>query len=556
MKEYQHLVLVLFMGLFWSGNVFAQTDNDEEKIGTDQQEERDVEEFLKSKIDQLKKEVSERERFFEHTYFYYHEHLQSIRSKNLNSHPFFGHYKTCLTDTKEKDKKEDSNYCSMLSQVFVDALWDLDARWRQMRTSGIRYRKKISKISPALNYVQYLIDNNIYLEKFGPAESLRIYLLALKNNVLNELPIDLKDEYVELVKSLDDFDPSGEEINKGEYLEALKATFSTIIDGPLLKERDGVELVEAALSLHNPSIKILKEALLADYGHEFLNFDQKEIEEKNNKKFELSDLLNFEADFNQLDEELKDLKPDEESNFLDFSKWQATERLLKYKKAPRVYVLCRKNREIPCLMVIRNEKGEWATQDGKKNQNKIWQQKVMASSNKGWSFYKRLGHTPSGVYSIDGVMPFTNRQKLFGKFHRLIINYLPGNAGDLSYSQKFIPESWQDADWWKQAPLAKVLGRNLIRIHGTGKRARRATGYYPLVKTNGCIAEVEGTYFGKKQTGQKDLLDKLQQIQKIKGPDKIHALLYVIEIDDKNEQINSSEIQKVLINKSQAPVLI
>ena len=541
-KEYKKFILIAVGLLFLSDNVLAQSDFEDDKLAPDQQEGRDVEDFLKNKIDQIKKELSERERFFEHTYFYYHEHLQSIRGKNLSRHPFFNHYGACLN--------EESEYCSMLSQVFVDALWDLDARWRQMRTSGVHYRRRPSKVSPGLIYVEYLFSHPEYIEKFGLAESLRIYLLALKNNVLDELPPELIDKYVDLIQSLDDKD---DRKKNGDYLQALKAAFSAIIDGPLLIERGAEDLVDTALSLDHESIKMLKSALIPDYGKEYLKIDDKEIEEKNNKKFPLQELLHFEADFEKLEQERKDLIPDEKSDHEEFSKWQANDRLLKYQKTPRVFVLCRKNREIPCMMVMRNEQGVWAHQQkNKKSQKEIWQQKVMASSNKGWSFYKRLGHTPAGIYSIDGIMPFTNRQRLFGRFHRLIINYLPGNAADLTYYQKFIPNSFKDADWWKQAALAKVLGRNLMRIHGTGKRARTRTGYYPLVKTNGCIAEIEGTYFGKKQTGQKDLLEKLQEVSGAKSKEAIHALLYVVEIDDSDRPVNFSEVEKAILDQ---PVL-
>lgn len=523
---------LLFLILFFNVSMPLFSEELEEE-GPQEEEQADVENFLHHKTEKMFKEYNDQERFFEHTYFYYHQNLERLnrsKKKRPKDHPFFAHYRDCLDN-----QNQNQNHCLLLSQVFTDALWDLDARWRQMKTSGIRYRRRPSKHSPILIYVQYLFEQQNILNELQLPDQLRLNILGLKNEVIDKIAPEKEAQFVELIedietkKELDDLD-----------IGALKAAYYTIIDGPLLISKEMPQLVDSALQLQNESLDLLKEVLLPDYGPEYLQLEDKE--EKTTAEINLKELLTYEPQWEEIQKEEESLRPTGDASDYELQKWKYLERLLKYSEGPRLFVLCRQNREYACLMLMRNEKGEWAKGQGK-NKDNWWSHRAMASSNKGWSFYKRLGHTPAGIYTIDGVMPFNNRRQLFGKFHRLILNYLPGNASDLSYNKLMIPlKNQEEESWWKQAPLAKTLGRNLLRIHGTGKKARRISSYYPLVKTNGCISQIEGKYGKKLIQDQKDLINELQRMQNIKRMSEIKGLLYVIEIDNQESEVTLSEI--------------
>ena len=59
----------------------------------------------------------------------------------------------------------------------------------------------------------------------------------------------------------------------------------------------------------------------------------------------------------------------------------------------------------------------------------LWSQPALAASYHGLPYNVINGQTPQGIHRIDSVMPEANRYRAFGKYRRVILNWVP-NAGD------------------------------------------------------------------------------------------------------------------------------
>jgi hypothetical protein len=193
-------------------------------------------------------------------------------------------------------------------------------------------------------------------------------------------------------------------------------------------------------------------------------------------------------------------------------------------------------------MVMRDAKGEiW--HDGKGG---IWSQPALAYSRHLKPSNKPNGDTPAGVQRIDGVMPSANSQLVYGKFRRLILNFV-GAGQDESYTKLLLPPSSLGADWWQAASVARDIGRGSLRIHGTGLSSSSSQPYYPLVPTSGCIAKREGKYGKVKYTDQRELLDELMKASgleaKADNEPNINALIYLLEIDAKKTPVALTDLQ-------------
>jgi hypothetical protein len=178
------------------------------------------------------------------------------------------------------------------------------------------------------------------------------------------------------------------------------------------------------------------------------------------------------------------------SSLLNFTpKWRRSTRA--YERASKLYMFCRHNREYPCLMLMKDPQGSWVRENGK-----IWYQQKLALSRKGIPSHQVNGHTPQGIYTIDSVMPETNRRIVFGKFRRLILNFIKKDRRDKTM-KSLMPEELESLGWWKSGAIARDVGRSLLRIHGTGTKNRNPTSsWYPFYPTVGCIASKENTYDG------------------------------------------------------------
>jgi hypothetical protein len=208
-----------------------------------------------------------------------------------------------------------------------------------------------------------------------------------------------------------------------------------------------------------------------------------------------------------------------------------------YVKSVKIFMFCRTNRLYPCLMVMKNVHGEAVRNE----EGKLWSNPALASSSRGLPSYVRNGNTPAGIHTIDSVMPYADATLSFGKFRRMILNFVP-KSKDESLIKSLLPVSSHESDWWKSGVVARDIGRNLIRIHGTGKiNTDKNTPYYPFMRTSGCIAQRENTYDGVTYKDQRNLLDSIMMAMDLAktydNETNIKGILYLVELDDTNAPV-------------------
>lgn len=213
-----------------------------------------------------------------------------------------------------------------------------------------------------------------------------------------------------------------------------------------------------------------------------------------------------------------------------------------YVKSVKIFMFCRENRLFPCLMTMRNIHGEIVRNDD----GSIWTHEALASSARGLPSYTRNGNTPAGIFTIDSVMPVADQQMSFGKFRRMMLNLVPKSKNEVLF-KSLLPESSHNQEWWKTSVVARDAGRNLFRIHGTGKINKDpTTPYFPFMRTSGCIAQKENTYGTVTYKDQRELLDDIMKamdlVPSFENEVKIKGILYLVEVDDKNSPITVEEL--------------
>ena len=214
-----------------------------------------------------------------------------------------------------------------------------------------------------------------------------------------------------------------------------------------------------------------------------------------------------------------------------------------YKDSVRLFLLCRKNRNYPCLFVMKDIFDNFVRED-----QEVWAMPALAKSAKNIPSYQTNGHTPVGIHSLDSVMPDANRPTAFGKFRRVILNWIPKLAGE-NGTKSFLPKSQFQVNWWKAASIARDAGRKYLRIHGTGKlNTNTKLSYYPHVPTSGCISTREGKYPRREYTDQRIILDKLMDASQLmptySNEKKIKGILYVVNIDDQRKPVTKADLKK------------
>jgi hypothetical protein len=213
-----------------------------------------------------------------------------------------------------------------------------------------------------------------------------------------------------------------------------------------------------------------------------------------------------------------------------------------YVRSVKIFMFCRENRLYPCLMTMRNALGEIVRNDD----GSLWVHPALASSARGLPSYSRNGNTPAGILTIDSVMPSADQQISFGKFRRMILNFIPKSKNE-NLLKSLLPETSKDQIWWKTSVTARDIGRNLFRIHGTGKLNHDpSTPYYPFMRTSGCIAQRENIYDDIEYMDQQTLLDSIMMamdlIPNYENELKVKGILYLIEIDDQNSAVTDQDL--------------
>lgn len=249
---------------------------------------------------------------------------------------------------------------------------------------------------------------------------------------------------------------------------------------------------------------------------------------------ELNEVSNFEA---LTQNEILDLFDGENA----FSTFQNG----KYSNGVKLFLFCRHDRSYPCLFVMKDRHNQIVRNDD----GTIWSLPGLAYSRRKLPFNITNGQTPLGVHSMNSVMPEANNQSAYGKWRRVILNFLPKVSGEESVKE-VLPSSSQSKNWWKQASIARDVGRQFLRIHGTGNRNDdRSSSHYTFFGTSGCVSTQENTYDGVEYKGQRLLLDKLMQtmdlLPKYSNETKINGLFYVIELDQKKSKVTLDDLSQL-----------
>lgn len=215
-----------------------------------------------------------------------------------------------------------------------------------------------------------------------------------------------------------------------------------------------------------------------------------------------------------------------------------------YKKSVKIFKFCRQNRLYPCLMVMKDINGNAL----RKQDGTLWTNPSLASARTGLPSYQRNGNTPVGIFTIDSVMPVADQQLSYGKFRRMILNFIPASENETLF-KTLLPKSSWDQDWWKPSIVARDIGRNLFRIHGSGKiNTELDAPYFPFMRTLGCIAQRENAYNGVTYKDQRDLLDTIMITMdlspKYENEPKIKGILYIIELNNINVPVTLKDLKE------------
>jgi hypothetical protein len=208
---------------------------------------------------------------------------------------------------------------------------------------------------------------------------------------------------------------------------------------------------------------------------------------------------------------------------------------------PQLYLLCRPDRTIPCLSLLKDGQGNFAREG-----EQPWSRYLLARSvyPLGWNF--NSGETPQGLLRLSGTIPRTPQEfRPFGQFPSIKVflpnekgldTFIPGvnNPFDLGVYRSLWPSSWQNYRPIEQSFWAGQLGRNLIRIHGSGEDPRF---FYPEAvdlpnPTIGCIGAKEH-YGPDGELQQADLPSLLAAWERVQ-PGSVNGFLWLIEVPGPN----------------------
>jgi hypothetical protein len=215
------------------------------------------------------------------------------------------------------------------------------------------------------------------------------------------------------------------------------------------------------------------------------------------------------------------------------------------KSGTKLYMFCRTNRSYPCIFTLRDKHFKAVTLPN----GDLWTQPALAYSARGLPYHQRNGNTPAGIHQIEGVMPTADQTLLFGKFRRLILGFIPPSPNE-SELISLLPPSSHDTTWWRQSVVARDIGRNLMRIHGSGRENKDTTAqWFPLMRTNGCVSQRENKYNGVEYRDQDNLLKTLMRAQglevKRENELKIKGILYLIELNNEARPVTISDLEKI-----------
>jgi hypothetical protein len=240
--------------------------------------------------------------------------------------------------------------------------------------------------------------------------------------------------------------------------------------------------------------------------------------------------------------------------------------LLKWQVAPQqaqMYVLCRPNRDILCLTVLKDRNGKFLKQ-GKQ----LWSTPLLLQSLRNLDWYFTNGRTPQGIYRMEGVSLQPDDEvfhaygqfslvNLFVPFEDGVNAFLPNKKGkfigNLQAYQALLPPSWRNYEPIQQTFWAGNVGRSLFRIHGSGaaidffsnKSAVVNTKNFDWNATLGCLSALE-IYDQRGNLLKADMPKILDALNNV-GKGKVEGFLIVVDVPSpSNEPVTVTEIAKYL----------
>lgn len=209
----------------------------------------------------------------------------------------------------------------------------------------------------------------------------------------------------------------------------------------------------------------------------------------------------------------------------------------------QLFLLCRENRDYACRFVLKNIYGNFVLNE----KGTPWSLPALAKSAKNLAFNQVNGQTPTGVHQINSVMPMANKFELFGKYRRLILDWIPASRSQM-LTKQFLPRSQHQKNWWKRASIARDVGRLHLRVHGTGRLNKDPLStWYPHMPTAGCISTREGRYVDKSYMGQRLILDKLlfasRLLPSYSNEENINGILWVVNIGSQKRAVSAKDIE-------------
>lgn len=219
----------------------------------------------------------------------------------------------------------------------------------------------------------------------------------------------------------------------------------------------------------------------------------------------------------------------------------------KYADGIRLFMFCRRDRNYPCMMVMKDKWGMAVEENGKP-----WTQPAMAASSRGIPYNITNGNTPAGVHLINSIMPSADRQTAFGKYRRIILNFVPSTQNE-ELTRALLHESAHNLPFWRQANVARDVGRDLLRIHGTGRiNGDPTSAHYPFRKTSGCISKREGTYPEATYMDQRLMLDTMMGALDLEpefnNEPNIKGIFTIIDLDDQKAAVSAQELKELLFD--------
>jgi hypothetical protein len=244
-------------------------------------------------------------------------------------------------------------------------------------------------------------------------------------------------------------------------------------------------------------------------------------------------------------------------NLADLLKWQIAP------QQPQMYVLCRPNRDILCLAVLKDGNGKFV-----KQVNQLWSVPLLLQSLRNLDWYFTNGRTPQGIYRMEGISLQPDDEvfhaygqfslvNLFVPFENGVNAFLPNQkgafTGNLQAYQALLPPSWRSYQPMQQTYWAGNVGRSLFRIHGSGAEIdffRNKAGVvnarnFDWNATLGCLSAIE--IYDKRGSLIKADMPKILNALNTVGKGKIEGFLIVVDVPStSNDPVTVTEISKLV----------